>query len=168
MRSKTAIALALVALAATTISVRAAAGIFGSWVECNTHVNGLCLDGTWWRSLPASSKQAVAEGMISSYIAGYRLAQFNDVSVWIDSYGSGSETSADKAFLARFRSEQNGIPVFNESPSAYAAAIDRFYERYPSKRTLEVAGVLRCLAAHAEFSCDVVGRSTLLPWPTGP
>ncbi len=168
MRNKTAVLVAVIALALTTVCVRAAGGIFGSWGECNAYVSGACLDGTWWQHLNPSSKQAVAEGMIASYIAGYRLAQFNDYSDWLDTYGSGKETGADKAFLARFRSETNGVPVFNESPSAYAAAIDRFYEKYPSKRSLEVAGVLRCLAAHAEFSCDTVGSSELLPWPTGP
>ena len=168
MRNSIAIAVTAFALVATIISVRAATGFFGSWGTCNADIRGICLDGTWWQHLSPSSKGAVAEAMISSYIAGYRLAKFNDYSSWLDAYGTGTATSADKAFLQRYRSAENAIPVFDQSPSTYVAAIDRFYQKYPSKRTLELAGVLRCLTAHAEFSCDQVGRAMLLPWPTGP
>lgn len=167
MRTSTAFfAGALFALAVAGMSLRAGAAFFGSWVECRSGVSGTCLDGTWWQHLDASQKQAAAQGMIASYIAGYRLAEFNVYGDWLDVYGMGTPTMADKAFLARFREES--VPVFDGTASGYVAAIDRFYQKYPSKRALELAGVLRCLAARAEFSCDEVGRSALLPWPTGP
>ncbi|MGH7737684.1 MAG: hypothetical protein ACREMP_07435 [Candidatus Tyrphobacter sp.] len=166
MRRWVGLAGAAIAFFIAGMSVQAAAGIFGSWVSCSPGTRGACLDAAWWQHLSPSSKPSVAEGMISSYIAGFRLARFNVYSMWLDAYGTGPQTRADKAFLKYFRSID--APAFNESPSAYASAIDRFYRKYPSKRRLEVAGVLRCLAAHAQFSCDTVGRSMLLPWPTGP
>lgn len=154
------------AFAVGGISFRAGAAFFGSWVPCTSAAQGTCLDGTWWQHLTASQKQAAAAGMISSYIAGYRLAQFELYSDWLTAYESGTPTKNDKAFLAEFR--RVSPPVFSGTTSAYVAAIDRFYAKYPSKRNLEIGGVLRCLAAHAQASCDEVGRSALLPWPTGP
>jgi hypothetical protein len=153
---------------AAGLSVRATAAFFGSWVSCTPISHQICLDGSWWQHLTPSSRQAAAEAMISSYIAGYRLGRFNSYGDWLDAYGTGPQTSADKMFLERFRSAQSAIPRFSESPAAYVAAIDAFYARYPSKRSLALSGVLRCLQDHPEFSCTVVGRSQLLPWPTGP
>lgn len=153
---------------AAGMSAKASASFFGDWGFCKPFVRSICLDGTWWQHLPASAKPLVAEGMISSYIAGYRLGRFNTYSDWLTAYGAGRQTQASTRFLASLRSPGGGDPIFDKSVSAYAAAIDRFYRLYPSKRALEVAGVLRCLASHSRASCDEVGRADLLPWATGP
>lgn len=156
------------ALFASGTALGASTPFFGSWVPCSPGIRGICLDGAWWQRLSASQKPAVTEAMIASYLAGYRLAQFNFYSEWLSVYGTGTPTAMDRAFLKRFRNASADAPEFDRTTSEYVAAIDRFYRIYPRRRTLELGGVLRCLNAHAEFSCDVVGRSDLLPWPTGP
>ncbi len=169
MRSKlTFLAAGVFAGVVATTSLNAVASYVGSWGPCTSAVQGICLDGSWWLKLPSSAKTPVAEGMISSYMAGYRLGQFFLYSDWLTAYGDGPETPTDKRFLASLRSQFNGAPTYSGTPASYAAAISHFYDKYPAKRTLEVAGVLRCLMNHPEATCDVVGRSELLPWPTGP
>ena len=132
---------------------------------------GMCtgIDGSWWQRLPAAEKPAVLKGMIASYIAAYDLAKFNVYASYLTVYDNSANQKRMSEFISRFRTaRQNRIPEFSQSLSHYVAAIDRFYARYPAKRPLDVTGLLRCLRDHAEFSCERVGKSMLLPWPTGP
>jgi hypothetical protein len=123
-------------------------------------------DGAWWQRLPAAAKLPVVQGMISSYEAAYGLALFNGYSAMLDASQSGT---ASKDALAMLRAERSvKEPAFSKSMTAYVASIDAFYKKYPGKIRLNVTGVLRCLQDNPEASCDKVGTSMLLPWPTGP
>jgi hypothetical protein len=121
-------------------------------------------DGTWWRRLPAAAKAPVVQGMIAAYELAYNQGQFDTVSAWVTAYEDDRNEAASKKFHALVAGR--GV-TFSQSTPVYVAAIDRFYARYPAKRALKVMGVLRCLRDNPEASCDQVGTSLLLPWPTG-
>lgn len=126
-------------------------------------------DGVWWQRLPPATKVPIVEGMISSYESAFDLGQFNEYSSYLGVYGNDANQQRMTNFINRLRtSRRNRLPTFSKSSTAYVAAIDRFYARYPLKRALDVSEVLRCLRDQAQISCDTVGRSIVLPWPTGP
>lgn len=125
-------------------------------------------DGAWWQRLPRATRVPVVAGMISSYESAWDLGQFFEYSSYLSVYGNDADQKRIRAFVKRWQQKRNGPPVFSKSTAAYVAAIDRFYARYPSKLQLDVSEVLRCLRNGAQISCDTVGRSVVLPWPTGP
>ncbi|MBV8490819.1 MAG: hypothetical protein JO199_09860, partial [Candidatus Eremiobacteraeota bacterium] len=107
---------------------------------------------------------AVVQSAIATYELAYNLGQFDTLSAWLTAY----ERDNDRQAAASFRKALSSKNVtFSQSASAYVAAIDRFYKTYPAKLPLKVTAVLRCLADHPQATCDQVGTSNLLPWPTG-
>lgn len=136
--------------------------------HCNEPAECGGTDGSWWQAIPQSAKAAVVQGMISAYQSAYTLGRFNTYSAYLDAYGSASPGPAFNAFAQRLRSSADAAPAFGKTSAAYVSAIDRFYRTYPSKKALKVEALLRCLRDNPEYSCDVVGRADLLPWPTGP
>lgn len=121
-------------------------------------------DGTWWQQLSPASKLAVVQSSIAAYQLAYNLGQFDTLSAWATAYESETDRQPAQNFRAALEKK---TATFSKSPSAYVVAIDRFYQTYPSKLPLKVAGVLRCLQDRPEATCDRVGKSDLLPWPTG-
>ena len=122
-------------------------------------------DGTWWRHLPAAAKAPVVAGAIAAYELAYNEGQFNTMSDFVTAYSSDTDRKADSQFHHLVAGDR-GV-TFGKSVPEYVAAIDRFYKTYPAKINLKIVGVLRCLRDRAEASCDEVGKSDLLPWPTG-
>ena len=122
-------------------------------------------DGVWWAQLGPAAKLAAVQGMIAAYELAYNEGQFTTVSYWVTAYENDNDQSAASKLHALIVKDRGAS--FSKSPSAYVAGIDLFYKRYPAKRLLKVVGVLRCLRDHPEATCDEVGKSPLLPWPTG-
>jgi hypothetical protein len=123
-------------------------------------------DGTWWRHLSAQAKTSVVQGMIAAYELAYGLGQFNMYSDWLTAYQSDPDKKAASQFIGAVRAGKG--PTFSKSTASYVAAIDNFYQRYPAKIAFKVTGLLRCLQDRPEATCDEIGKSELLPWPTGP
>jgi hypothetical protein len=123
-------------------------------------------DGKWWQQLSAQAKTAVVTGMISSYELAYGLAEFSMYSYWLTVYESDPDQQRKSQYRKVMLADKG--PVFSKSAASYVAAINSFYARYPAKINFKVTGLLRCLQDHPEATCDEIGKSDLLPWPTGP
>lgn len=107
--------------------------------------------------------------MLAANEYAYDLGRFNTYCSYLTAYGNEPSSKASAIFHRHFRNPVENL-TYSKSAATYVAQIDRFYKTFPSKLTLNVESVLRCLCDKPMYSCNVVGefKYGLLPWPTGP